>query len=468
MKNILIIAHGQTGKIFLQRVSNTDLSNKRYFVLYYDDNTLPTEINEHFLLYKFDPTSEVKITALLKSHDFYQSMIVLSNKTDTIATYENIRALYPEMQIVIHDRWQLGLENPFVTVIDSKDIISNMLVNHLPDIPLHATNIGLGQGEIVEFKIPFGSPFTYRYISNIEQKRWKIVAIYREHKLLIPNFKTTIEPNDSILAIGNPNVLKSVYKSINREFGQFPIPFGENIYCYIDMQIMDDEAIEKLTTDSMLLHSNLNSNKLLFRVINPRYCATLNKIKSYDKGSMQVELDFHDHDKKDIINSDVEKYTAGMFITNEEFFSENITLLHDLKIPILKVGKSSFFNIKESVVLSNESEKIEKISSTIFDISSQFKLDISIYEFEGEDSEEFRKVIDHFNNLSKLFEEKVKVIKTRRNPLRELGSHDDILQFLPFDKSVESRSIFSFFTKNINKLHFQLSNNYQIFLPSEE
>ena len=468
MKNILIIAHGQTAQIFLKRVANTDLSKKRYFIVYYDDNTLDQEINEHFLLYKFDPTSTVKITALLNSHDFYQSMIVLSNKVDTMATYENIRAIYPEMQIVIHDRWQLGIDNAFITVVESRDLISNMLVNHLPDIPLHATNIGLGQGEVVEFKIPFGSPFTYRYISNIEQKRWKIVAIYREHKLLIPNFKTTIEPNDSILAIGNPNVLKSVYKSINREFGQFPIPFGENIYCYIDMQSMSDEEIEKLTNDAMLLHSNLNSNKLLFRVVNPRYCDTLNKIKSYDKGSMQVELDFHDHNKKDIINRDVEKYTIGMFITDEEFFSANISLLHHLKIPVLKIGKSSFFNIKESVALSNESEKTEKISSTIFDISSQFKLDISIYEFEGGESGEFKKVIDHFNNLSKLFEEKVKVIKTRRNPLRELGSKDNILQFLPFDESVEQKSIFSFFTKNINKLHFQLSDNYQIFLPSEE
>ena len=320
----------------------------------------------------------------------------------------------------------------------------------------------------MEFKIPFGSPFTYRHISNIEQKRWQIAAIFREHKLILPTPTTMLKPNDAILTVGNPHVLKSVHKSINREFGQFPIPFGENIYCYIDMKTMDDASIEKLTNDAMLLHATLNNNKLIFRVVNPTYSEMLNKLKSYDSSSMFVELDFYEHDKSTLLRNDMEHFLVGLFITNKEFFNQNISLLQHLKVPVMKVGKLGMFGINESVVISNESKKIEKISSIIFDVSSQFKLDIAIFEFEGEDQEESRRVIEHFENLSKLFQEKVKVIKTRRNPLRELHEREDFLQFIPFDEHIKEKSFFSFFSKNMNKLYFHLSDNYQLFLPSQD
>ena len=468
MKNILLIAHGKAAKSFLQRVMNSDLNNKKYHVVYYDEKTLPEEKSEQFLFYKFDPTSKLKLDSLLGSYDYYQAMLVLSSKNDTLVTYEIIRQSYPNMQLVLLDLWDLEFQDANLTIVNAHDVVSNILSNYLPDIPLAAQNLGLGTGEIMEFKIPFGSPFTYRHIANIEQKRWRIAAIFREHKLIIPTPKSILKPNDSILTVGNPNVLKSVYKSINREFGQFPIPFGENIYCYIDMLKMTEPEIEKLTNDAMLLHSNLNSNKLIFRVVNPTYSKTLNKLKSYDTPSMFVELDFYEHDTKTLFYNDMEHFLVGLIVTNKTFFNEHITLLQSLKVPVLKLGKGSFFKIEESIVISNESEKIEKISSIIFDVSSQFKLDISLFEFEGDDHLESEKVIEHFENLSKLFQEKVKVVKTKRNPLRELNARENFLQFLPFDEHIQERSIFSFFSKNINKLHFHLSDNYQLFLPAQD
>ena len=231
---------------------------------------------------------------------------------------------------------------------------------------------------------------------------------------------------------------------------------------------MSELDIEKLTNDAMLLHSNLNSKKLIFRVVNPKYTKMLDKLKSYNSKSMFIELDFYEHDIRTMIYSDMEHYQVGLIITNKTFFNNHLELLKSLKVPILKVGKGSTFNIKEAIVISNESEKIEKISSIIFDVSSQFKLNISIFEFEGDDHEESIKIIEHFENLSKLFQEKVKVIKTRRNPIRELGVRHDFLQFLPFDEHIKEQSIFSFFSKNINKLYFHLSDNYQLFLPTQD
>ncbi len=467
MKNILVIAKGNSAKAFLEKIKQIDLSKKRFYILYYDEALGEEYLHENFLLYKFDPTSKVKLHALLETHNFRQVYIILSNKTDTQATYENIRLYSKELEIVLNDRWQLALEDPALTCLEPDEILANMLANHLPDMPLYAHNIGLGEGELVEIKIPFGSPFSYRYVTNIEQKRWRIVALYRHHKLILPSYNTTLEPNDSIIVVGNPNVLKSVYKSIYREFGQFPIPFGENIYLPIDMAEMEPQAIEKLLNDAMLFHSHLNSHQLIFRVINPSVGPLLDKLRSYNKGSMQVEIDFYHHQISEVIKEDIAHLQVGFLITDESFFMNHIEALHALHTPILKVGRGSFYQIKEAAILSSESQKIEKISSTIFDLSSQLKLGISIYAFENEDSE-FDKVVEHFKNLSKLFEEKVEVIKSRRNPLRELSDREDLLQFIPFDHHIKRKNFFTLFSRNVNRLYFKLSNNYQLFLPSDE
>ncbi len=467
MKKILILADGKTAQRFLQRVVSSDATNNKYFVVYNNDITLPESKTEKFIYFKFDPTSYAKLSTLLTSEDFYQCMIIMSSKIDTQESYSNIRKVYPKMQIVLIDKWDLEFNDQNLTTIDVHDNISNAFSNYLPDLPLFAQNIGIGTGEIMEFKIPFGSPYVYRHIRNIDQKRWNIAAIFREHKLLLPTPSTMLLPNDTILAVGNPHVLKGVYKSVKREFGQFPIPFGENIYCYIDMKLMSDQEIEILTNDTMILHSKLNSKKLIFKVINSKFSRVLDKIKGYESANMLVEFDFHDDDSKNIITNDIDRHYIGLIVTTKDFFNDNLKMFYKLKLPIFKVGKSGFFHIKESVFLGSDSKKAEKISSIIFDISSQLKMGISLFDVQLENSEENEKIISHFQNLAKLFDQKVKVIKTEENPILKLSDRDDFLQFVIFEKKILTPKIISYFSTDIEKHYFRFGNNYQIFIPIE-
>jgi hypothetical protein len=262
-------------------------------------------------------------------------------------------------------------------------------------------------------------------------------------------------------------VLKGVYKSVKREFGQFPIPFGENIYCYIDMKVMSDEDVETLTNDAMILHSKLNSNKLIFKVVNPRFSQVLDKIKSYTSSNMLVEFNFHSDNSNNIISEDITMYYIGLVITNQKFLNDNLKFLYHLKLPIFKVAKSGFFTIKESVFLSSNSKKAEKISSIIFDISSQLKIKITLFDVHLENSEEQEKIISHFQNLAKLFDEKIKIIKTEENPIMELGRRDDFLQFIIFEEKILFSKLTSYFSTDIEKHYFRFSDNYQLFIPSE-
>lgn len=467
MKKILILADGKTAERFLQRLISSDASNNKYYVVYYNDRTLPKTKVEKFTYFKFDPSSLTKLSTLFENEEFYQCMLILTSRVDVEASYKNIREIDPNIQIVLVDKWDLEFNDPNLAVIDAHDTVSNIFSNYLPDLPLFAQNLGIGTGEIMEFKIPFGSPYVYRHIRNIDQKRWRIAAIFREHKLLLPTPSTILLPNDNILAVGNPHVLKGVYKSIKREFGQFPIPFGENIYCYIDMKVMDDEEIELLTIDAMVLHSKLNSSKLIFKIINSKFSKVLDKIKTYAGASMIVEFDFHYDNCKEIIVKDIDRHYVGALITTQQFLNDNFEFFYELKLPIFKVGKNGFFHIKEGVFLSSDSKKAEKASSIIFDISSQLKLDITLFDVYLVKSDENEKIISHFKNLAKLFEEKVNVVKTTENPILELNKRDDFFQFIIFEQKLLTSKFISYFSTDVETHYYRLSDNYQLFIPSE-
>jgi len=210
VKKILIIADGSEARAFLQRLEDLDTSGNIYHIVYYKDTTLPKKRSEQFIYYRFDPTSSVKLTPLIEDNDFFQVMLILGNKVDMTATYDSIRCVATKLPVIILDKWDLGIVDQHTMVINLQERIANLLSNYLPDIPLWAQNIGLGQGEVMEIKIPFGSAYVFRHVGNIEQKRWRIAAVYRKQQLILPEPKTMLLPDDTILAVGNPNVLKGV------------------------------------------------------------------------------------------------------------------------------------------------------------------------------------------------------------------------------------------------------------------
>ncbi len=468
VKKILIIADGLVARSFLKRLEELDTSDNIYHIVYYKQTTLPKKLSDHFIYYYFDPTSFVKLAPLIEDIDFFQVMLVLGNKIDLLATYENIRKVDKNLTIVMLDKWQLGIEEQHTIVMDMQERIAHLLSNYLPDIPLSAQNIGLGQGEIMEFKIPFGSSYVYRHIGNIEQKRWRIAALYRKGKLMLPDPKTMLLPDDTILVVGNPNVLQGVYRSVNRQFGQFPLPFGQNIYLLIDMGEMDDRQIDAICNDAILMHAKLNSKKLIFRVINARFGKALEKLKGYQEShSMEVYFDFLATPVEQLIHTDIETGYVGLVVADTTFFIHHTALLYRLKVPILKTGDYGLLKIGHSVVLSDESDKIEQLSSVIFDFSTLMELDITLFDFGEGLQEEHEKIIEHFENLAKLFEEKVRVVKTKKNPIRELLPRDDFLQFVIFEKKLLDPWWMALLSTDLERQYFRFRDKYQLFLPYE-
>jgi len=466
MKNILIAVDGVVGKKFLQRLSISKVKNQKYYIVYFDESILPESKGDDFLLYKFDPTSFSKLSKLLKQVDFFQIFLILSNKNDVIETFKNIRLINSDVKIIMLDRWELDIGDGATTKIDSNEILVNRAINYLPNIPIFAKEVGQGKGEIMEIEIPPTSNFAYKHIGAITQSRWRVAIVYRKDSIHLPNDNFMLLPNDIIIAVGNPAVLQSVYKSINQNYGQFPKPYGENIYVFIDMDTMDEEEINLLINDSLLLFSKLNTNKLCIRVINPTYNSSYEKLKSYKKTNILVMIDYENQDGEKLFFEDLKQNDIGLIVTNRDKFLENKTLFYESKKPIFKISNSGFYNIKESVVLSSDSKRVESISSVIFDLSTQLGLNITLYEFEGVDEEENEKILSHFKTLSKLFEREINIKKLETNPIVELEKRSGVLQFIMFDEKImESNLLSRIFSTELEDHFFKLSNSYQLYIP---
>ena len=267
MKKILIISDGDVGSHFIQRVSQTYTSENIYYIVELKARKYEDVNPARFKFYEFDPTSFYKLANLLKM-DFLQVMIAMDNIIDVENTLKNIRSLNKKLRVIILDKWATENDDPNTVYVKSNEILSSKLLDYLPNVPVIAQNVGLGEGEIMEVLVPFGSSFVYRHIGVIEQKNWRIVAIYRNRKLVMPSRRRMIQPNDLLVLVGEPAVLKSVYRAIKRELGQFPEPFGSNLYLYIDMNVINHQTLDEFVRRAVYVHEQF-SYDLIVRIVNP-------------------------------------------------------------------------------------------------------------------------------------------------------------------------------------------------------
>ena len=348
------------------------------------------------------------------------------------------------------------------------------MVEKLPNVPVLAQNIGLRQGEIMEIRIPFGSSYAYRYIGSIEQKEWKIFGLYRNQKMITIKPSLVLKPNDVILVIGKPDVLMQVYNVIGKTQGQFPMPFGRNIYLYLDLYLQNDVSIKKAIDEAKYLNQKLKNNLLIVRITRPTTVQIMDYIKEELKHfpSIILLIDYGNKGFNKITKEDFRKNNIGMIMLTPEMFKnkENIQSVLDLKIPIFKFGKENLKAVKRTVIILNDTNSYEQISPIVFDISSQLKIKTKIFDLDPVgDKEGKTNLLDHFENLAKIFNEKIEVVTSGQNPIRELKKQKDMLQLLPLkEKMFKKRFFFKFLYTNSDFIAFDLNKYNQLLIPIVE
>ena len=465
MKKILIISDGNVGEHFIQRAIETYTSENIYYIVQTKEKRFENVNPARFKFYEFDPTSLYKIANLLKM-EFVQVFIAMDSVIDVENTIKNIRTIKKQLRVIVLNQWNMDNEDPNVVLINSNEILASRLLDYLPNVPVIAQNVGIGEGEIMEVLVPFGSSFVYRHIGVIEQKNWRIVAIYRNRKLVMPSRRRMIQPNDLLVLVGEPAVLKSVYRAIKRELGQFPEPFGSNLYLYLDMNIVNHSTIEELVRRAVFVHKKFKHD-LIIKVVNPSNIEILEYIKEFRDINVVVDIDYDSVNLDNEFHSDIKYHHVGLVIVSKDMFA-NFRIrntLYEAHVPVLKISDRPFSSVKDAALILSDNRDFEKVSATIFDISEQMNFNIELYNYMNEHQGNKEQVIEHYYNLSTIFSKSIKVFKENENPIRILKQKDNFIQILPFTQKLTTRRIYSLFSTDSERLHYKLDDYHQIFIP---
>ncbi|WP_304543537.1 COG3400 family protein [Sulfurimonas microaerophilic] len=465
MKKILIISDGIIGQHFIQRVSETYTTENIYYIVQTKALTYEGVNPARFKFFEFDPTSFYKLANILKM-EFIQVVIAMDNQADVENTIKNIRNIKKQLRIIVLNQWNMINHDANVVLVNSNEILASRLQDYLPNVPVIAQNVGIGEGEIMEVLVPFGSSFVYRHMGVIEQKNWRIVAIYRNRKLIMPSRRRMIQPNDLLLLVGEPAVLKSVYRAIKQELGQFPEPFGSNILLFIDMNIVAKENIKKLVRRAIYVHNKLKHN-LVIKIVNPSDIELLQYIKDYRSMDVSIEIDYESVDLKQNFLSDIKAYHVGLVLVAGEMFADYYVrkALYEAHVPVLKLANRDFSTLKDASLILSDNRDLEKISATIFDISEQMNFNLELYNYLQEHQDDKEQVIEHFNNLSTIFSKSIKVFKEKENPIKVLKQKENFIQILPFTAKLTKHRMSSLFSTDSERLYFKLDDYHQIFIP---
>ncbi len=466
MQKIIVIAGGAVAMRFLERLKGADTDNVSLEIVL-TDNTKNAEAPKNAVIHSFDATSEYRMKEL-PLREARMVFVALDDMEETKTIIRLIRQENMSAGVVAID--SQGLDTAFIDehkikAISTKDVLSNTLMSFMPNIPLIAQNIGKGQGEIMEVMVPYGSKYVFRHISNIEQKNWKIAAIYRNEQLILPKQSTMIRPQDELILMGQPNILRDVYKAIKSELGHFPQPFGANLYLALDLLYMPFWRLKQVMNDTLRLHEGLNGKKLFVKAIKPNDAKAIEYLRQIKKEDVIIEIDYSVDDLSEVIKEGVKRYNIGLVLLDRTIFRGDVKkTLFELKKAVLKFGKRPLFEDSYSAVFLSENIDLEKISYVFFDMSLQLKLPLKLLDYDPEGADK-NAVAEHYVSLADVYSTKIQIVKEQKNFLREHKSMGNFIQFLPFTEELLELRLRDFFIPANNRLFTLLKDNHQIFIP---
>jgi len=402
---------------------------------------------------------------------YSETFIIMDDLEDAVYSLKNVQMIDKSIRVLFVNQWddeEVARDEENVTIIHKDEIMAAHLYDHLPNVPVIAQNVGLGKGEIMEVHVPFGSTYAFRHVGSILQRKWKIAAIYRDEKQILPTNATMIRPNDTLLVMGKSLVLDGVYKTINKRIGLFPEPFGQDLYLILDFRFDQGNAMIYLK-ECLYLLEKLENKNLVIRILYPNNFSLISELKSYESGHVTVSVCYDAEDIDLLIEFDIQEHDIGLVLNSIQTFesAHMKATLYNLKKVVYLFGDKLLYNIKHCVILMDENEKMESISSTAFDITESLNLDLTLADFDPEGDFESKKIIiEHYETLSHIFNMQITIEQKIANPIRELSAMHDILQIAPFEKVYKTATIFNFFSTKIQDFLLTTKRHPKLLVPA--
>ncbi len=128
---------------------------------------------------------------------------------------------YGDQHVEDFERYNVKVINPLDVGVES--VLLNIEKNYSKP-----TNIGLGQGEIVEVSITRRSHLVDRKMRYLKPNKWRVAAAYRDAKLIMPDGDFKLKVGDKAILVGEPKVIENIVNILTKGTPEFPLQYGQS------------------------------------------------------------------------------------------------------------------------------------------------------------------------------------------------------------------------------------------------
>ncbi|RUM48446.1 MAG: hypothetical protein DSY47_05380 [Hydrogenothermus sp.] len=301
-----------------------------------------------------------------------------------------------------------------INIIKPASLVVNTVISLIEKNVKYATNIGLGNKEIVEVNILSRSHIVDRPLRYLRPSRWKVGAIYRNDTLILPSGKERIKVGDKVILMGEPKVLDNLVNILLKGIPQFPLQFGNHIvapyskkfkeltkelayfvkdikadkvfifpYKSYTLTKEDETFLKSLFAEKLEIKSNVNSIKSLFKYPNNiAFVAIPYKNLSFFE-KLSIKRIFEESDKPFLILNNKYPYEKVIAILNSEDPAYTLEVAVEIS-RMLKVDIQTIYTaMPKELRGEKENENLEMVNSIVSDFESIYKTSMNFELFEG-------------------------------------------------------------------------------------
>jgi len=278
------------------------------------------------------------------------------------------------------------------------------------------SNIGLGQGEIIEIAVMPTSIVAGYPVGKFSSRKWRIVAIFRGEKLILPKPKTVIKPGDRILIVGDPKIIKYIAGLIKSGEPQFPLQFGSEEILLIK------ETNSPHVKDARFFYENTKLSKVKFF-----FCSKTNEVLvSQFENSSITQLSKNCENE---LMKKIGEETYGMVVL-PPIYGE-FPLFFGIKTFPVKIAEQTL----SPVVIGRGTTPVERIlvpvsgsfsSLRALEISIELSLMVNaelhaLYVSPFETNDKIKKIQERITRISTMYKKPIEFKVRYGNPVREFA-----------------------------------------------
>jgi hypothetical protein len=224
---------------------------------------------------------------------------------------------------------------------------------------------------------------------------------------------------------------------------------------------LNQKIISNLLKSALFLHRKLKNKKLIIKIINPTLNLKIYKLFKFK--NIDIYTDYFSNDYISTLKNDIEKYSIGLIVTNNEYFYKYKKTFFEIRTPIFKQGNESVKKCKEFIVLLQH-KMIDRIAPALFDLSFQLNLGINFLEPANE-TKDLSELKEYLKKFAKVYNFKnISFTKTQKNPILKLRKRNNICLAEPFVKPPVNK-IWQIIHPKIENAYIMLDKFNQFLIP---